>query len=74
MSTAVISCAFARSTVNWLLRRIAEVGQRGVHAEINGVNAARGAGLTPKGVAPSRPACPACEKALNEMGVPILGP
>ena len=53
---------------------IAGVGQRGVHAEINGVNAARNMGLTPTGVAPSRPACTGCIRALDDLGVPIIGP
>ncbi len=53
---------------------IAGVGQRGVHAEINGVNAARNMGLTPTGVAPSRPACTGCIQALDDLGVPIIGP
>jgi hypothetical protein len=53
---------------------IAGIGKRGVHAEINGVNAARDAGLTPTGVAPSRPACSACTKTLHEMQIPIISP
>jgi len=53
---------------------VAGVGQRGVHAEVNGVNAARDMGLTPTGVAPSRPACPGCTQAMSDLGVPIIGP
>jgi RHS repeat-associated protein len=50
------------------------VGQAGVHAEINAVNAARSAGLTPTSVAPSRPSCSACQKAMSEQGISIDGP
>jgi RHS repeat-associated protein len=53
---------------------VAGVGQRGVHAEVNGVNAARDMGLTPTGVAPSRPACPGCTQAMGDLGVPIIRP
>ena len=53
---------------------VAGVGARGVHAEVNGVRAAREMGLTPTGVAPSRPACDGCTRAMEEIGVPIIGP
>jgi hypothetical protein len=53
---------------------VAGAGQRGVHAEVNGVNAAREMGLNPTGVAPSRPACPGCTQAMDELGIPIIGP
>ena len=51
-----------------------EPGQRGIHAEINGVGAAQDAGLTPTAVAPSRPACPDCIRTLTELDVEIIDP
>ncbi len=51
---------------------IAAKGERGVHAEINAVNGAREAGLTPTSVSPSRPACAGCQKAMEEEGIPIV--
>jgi RHS repeat-associated protein len=53
---------------------VAGVGRRGVHAEINGLDAANGARLTPTGVAPSRPACAECALMLEKLGIPLLGP
>lgn len=49
-------------------------GKPGTHAEVNGVRAAKEMGLTPTGVAPSRPACAGCQRAMEEEGVSILGP
>lgn len=45
-----------------------------VHAEVNGVNAAKKMGLTPTGTAASRPICPQCAKTLDETGVKPLSP
>jgi RHS repeat-associated protein len=53
---------------------IAGQGAKGVHAEVNGVNAAKGAGLTPTGVAASRPICTNCAAALKDAGVKPLSP
>jgi hypothetical protein len=53
---------------------VAGVGKPRTHAEINGVNAARDMGLTPTGVAPSRPPCSSCVETLNELNIPIYGP
>jgi hypothetical protein len=49
-------------------------GESGVHAEINGVNAAKEAGLTPSGTAASRPICPDCAAKLKAQGVAPLSP
>ena len=52
-----------------------EVGATGAgHAEVTGVNAAREMGLTPTGVAASRPVCPSCAAFLRQAGVRILSP
>jgi RHS repeat-associated protein len=53
---------------------VAGVGQRGAHAEVNAVNAARSQGLTPTAVAPSRPACPGCQREMERQGISIIGP
>jgi RHS repeat-associated protein len=53
---------------------IAVKGQRGVHAEWNGVNAARTRGLTPTTVSPSRPACPSCRPGLESEGIRVIDP
>lgn len=53
---------------------VAGKGVNGVHAEINGVNAAKQMGLTPTGVAASRPICPSCAAQLEQHGVPPLSP
>ena len=42
------------------------------HAEVTGVNAARAMGLTPTGVAASRPICPSCVNSLRELGIDLL--
>ena len=47
-------------------------GAPGVHAEVNGVNAAKGMGLTPLSVSPSRPACPNCQNAMKQEGVKVI--
>ena len=44
------------------------------HAEVTGVNAARGMGLTPTGTAASRPICPSCAGTLREQGIDPLSP
>jgi len=44
----------------------------GGHAEVTGVNKAREMGLTPTGVAASRPICPACVQFLRSLGVEPL--
>jgi len=44
------------------------------HAEATAVNAAKEAGLTPTGVAASRPICPDCAKFLKQEGVEALTP
>jgi hypothetical protein len=50
---------------------VAGKGVQGVHAEINGVNAARQAGLTPTSVAPSRPPCPECARTMQQQGIKL---
>ncbi|WP_369928840.1 RHS repeat-associated core domain-containing protein [Xanthomonas sp. NCPPB 2632] len=49
-------------------------GVPGVHAEVNGINAARGMGLTPTGTAASRPICASCAGTLQDEGVEALSP
>lgn len=49
-------------------------GASGVHAEINGINAAESMGLTPTGTAASRPICPSCAAAMETRGVAPLSP
>jgi hypothetical protein len=44
------------------------------HAEVTAINAARQQGLTPTGVAASRPICPNCAEALDIQGVSTLSP
>ena len=44
------------------------------HAEVTGINAARGMGLTPTGTSASRPICPGCASSLREQGVDPLSP
>ena len=44
------------------------------HAEVTGINAARGAGLSPTGTAASRPICQSCQGFLTEQGVNPLSP
>jgi hypothetical protein len=52
-----------------------EVGVSGVgHAEVTGVEGARSLGLTPTGVAASRPICPVCASYLGEQGITPLTP
>ena len=53
---------------------VAVRGARGTHAEINGVNGARSAGLSPTGTAASRPICQNCANALRGQGVEPLSP
>ena len=50
---------------------IAANGAPRTHAEVNGVTAAKKMGLTPTSVSPSRPACPSCQKTMNQMEIPI---
>lgn len=45
-----------------------------VHAEVNGINAAKKMGLTPTGTAASRPICPECARTMEETGVKPLSP
>jgi hypothetical protein len=50
-----------------------EVAARGAgHAEVTGVNAAKQLGLTPTGVAASRPICASCAAFLRDVGVAAL--
>jgi RHS repeat-associated protein len=52
-----------------------EVGVGGIgHAEVTGVEGARALGLTPTGVAASRPICSSCADYLNGQGIPPLTP
>jgi RHS repeat-associated protein len=52
-----------------------EVGVSGVgHAEVTGIEGARSLGLTPTGVAASRPICPSCASYLGEQGITPLTP
>ncbi len=44
------------------------------HAEITGVNAAKSMGLTPTGVAASRPICAGCASSLEELSIQLLSP
>jgi RHS repeat-associated protein len=53
---------------------VAVRGVNGVHAEVNGINAAREMGLTPTGVAASRPICSSCAAQLEQQGVAPLSP
>ena len=53
---------------------VAARGARGTHAEVNGVNGARSAGLNPTGTAASRPICPNCANTLRGQGVQPLSP
>lgn len=53
---------------------VAARGARGTHAEVNGVNGARSAGLNPTGTAASRPICPNCANTLRGEGVKPLSP
>ncbi|WP_322418023.1 RHS repeat-associated core domain-containing protein [Mesorhizobium huakuii] len=48
------------------------VGVPGTHAEINALNAAERLGLTPLGVAASRPFCGGCATEATRRGVPLL--
>jgi hypothetical protein len=50
---------------------VAGKGARGVHAEVNAVEAAKKLGLTPTSVSPSRPACNGCQAAMSAENVPI---
>jgi RHS repeat-associated protein len=43
-------------------------GTRGVHAEVNVINAAAEQGLQVNAVAASRPICPGCEQAIKDAG------
>ncbi len=50
-----------------------EVAAKGAgHAEVTGVNAAKGMGLTPTGIAASRGICPSCVQFLKDAGVAAL--
>ncbi|MEA1677476.1 RHS repeat-associated core domain-containing protein [Nitrospirillum sp. BR 11163] len=52
-----------------------EVGVSGIgHAEVTGVEGAQSLGLTPTGVAASRPICPSCANYLSEQGIAPLTP
>src|SRR5205823_1665183 len=52
-----------------------EVAASGVgHAEVTGVRAAQSMGLTPVGVAASRPICPECADFLRGLGIEPLSP
>lgn len=53
---------------------VAARGANGVHAEINGINAAKDMGLTPTGVAASRPICASCAAQIEQHGVAPLSP
>lgn len=53
---------------------VATRGARGTHAELNGVNGARSAGLNPTGTAASRPICQNCANTLRGQGVEPLSP
>ena len=50
---------------------VAAKGARGVHAEVNAVNGAKKAGLTPTSVSPSRPACAGCQEVMKKLDIPI---
>jgi len=52
-----------------------EVAAKGAgHAEVTGVNAAKQVGLTPTGVAASRPICADCAGFLKSLGLDALSP
>jgi hypothetical protein len=52
-----------------------EIAVTGVgHAEITGYNAARELGLTPTGIAASRPICPTCQLFFKDLPVKLLSP
>ncbi len=51
---------------------VAGMGAAGTHAEVNGINAARGMGLTPTGAAASRPICASCAQSLEQQGIEPL--
>ncbi|MHB1058818.1 MAG: RHS repeat-associated core domain-containing protein [Rhodanobacter sp.] len=53
---------------------VAARGITGAHAEANGINAARGMGLTPTGTAASRPICAGCAQILEQHAVVPLSP
>jgi RHS repeat-associated protein len=53
---------------------VAAKGEAGVHAEVNGINAAKAAGLTPTGTAASRPICPSCAATMKAQNVRPLSP
>jgi RHS repeat-associated protein len=53
---------------------VAAKGKKKVHAEINGINGAKGKGLTPTGTAASRPICSKCAEAMKKEGVQPLSP
>ena len=44
------------------------------HAEVTAINEANKLGLTPRGIAASRPFCPACQGFLEESGATITSP
>lgn len=76
--TRVISTneAYLRGSVKASLE-VGEVNVKGVaglHAEVNGINAAKELGLTPIGSAASRPICQGCAAKLAEENVPPLSP
>lgn len=53
---------------------VAGKGVKGVHAETNGINAAKKMGLTPTGTAASRPICSGCAANMQQEGVAPLSP
>jgi RHS repeat-associated protein len=53
---------------------VAAQGTNGIHAEINGINTAKQMGLTPTGVAASRPICASCAAQIEQHGVAPLSP
>jgi RHS repeat-associated protein len=46
----------------------------GAHAEVTAVKGAQGVGLTPQGIAASRPFCPDCVNFLEGTGATIMSP
>jgi hypothetical protein len=57
------------------LLQAGEVAAKGAgHAEVTGVNAAKQVGLTPTGVAASRPICADCAGFLKSLGLDALSP
>ena len=48
--------------------------QAGAHAEVTAVEGAKAEGLTPEGIAASRPFCAECTEFLESSGATILTP